>query len=59
MTTEKKGGVNMSSRNKNKKVARHMIAEEKKAVIAVKQVVNNQPLHKRIKYAFKIICGRW
>lgn len=49
----------MSSRNKNKKVARHMTAEEKKAVIAVKQAVNGQPLHKRIKYAFKIICGRW
>ena len=47
----------MSSRTK--KVARHMTAEEKKAVIAVKQTVNGQPLHKRIKYAFKIICGRW
>lgn len=46
----------MSSRTK--KVARHMTAEEK-AVIAVKRAVNNQPLHKRIKYAFKIICGRW
>ena len=49
----------MSSRNKNKRVARHMIAEEKKAVIAVKQAVNGQPLHKRIKYAFKINFGRW
>ena len=49
----------MSNRNKNKRVARHMTAEEKKAVIAVKQAVNNQPLRKRIKYAFKIICGRW
>ena len=49
----------MSSRNKNKRVARHMTAEAKKAVIAVKQAVNDQPLHKRIKYAFKIICGRW
>ena len=47
----------MSSRTK--KVARHMTAEAKKAVIAVKQTVNGQPLHKRIKYAFKIICGRW
>ena len=47
----------MSSRTK--KVARHMTAEAKKAVIAVKQAVNGQPLHKRIKYAFKIICGRW
>ena len=47
----------MSSRTK--KVARHMRAEEKKAVIAVKQAVNGQPLHKRIKYAFKIICERW
>lgn len=47
----------MSSRTK--KVARHMTAEGKKAVIAVKQAVNGQPLHKRIKYAFKIICGRW
>ena len=46
----------MSSRTK--KVARHMTAEAKKAVIAVKQAVNGQPLHKRIKYAFKIIC-RW
>ena len=49
----------MSSRNKNKRVARHMTNEEKKAVIAVKLAVNGQPLHKRIKYAFKIICGRW
>ena len=36
-----------------------MTTEGKKAVIAVKQAVNGQPLHKRIKYAFKIICGRW
>ena len=49
----------MSSRNKNKKVARHITSEAKKAVIAIKKVVNGQPLHKRIKYAFKIICGRW
>ena len=49
----------MSNRNKNKRVARHMTAEAKKAVIAVKQAVNNQPLRKRIIYAFKIICGRW
>lgn len=49
----------MSSRNKNKRIARHMTAEAKKAVIAVKQAVNNQPLHNRIIYAFKIICGRW
>ena len=49
----------MGSRNKNKRVSRHMTAEEKKAVIAVKLAVNGQPLHKRIKYAFKIICGRW
>lgn len=47
----------MSSRSK--KIARHITAEAKKAVIAVKQAVNSQPLHKRIKYAFKIICGRW
>lgn len=49
----------MSTKKRNKAVARHMTAEEKKAVIAVKQAVNGQPLHKRIKYAFKIICGRW
>lgn len=49
----------MSSRNRNKKVARHMTAEAKKIVIAIKQAVNGQPLYKRIKYAFKIICGRW
>ena len=49
----------MSTKNRNKAVARHMTAEGKKAVIAVKQTVNGQPLHKRIKYAFKIICGRW
>ena len=48
----------MSNRNKNKRVARHMTAEEKKAVIAVKLAVNKQPLYKRIKYAFKIICGQ-
>ena len=49
----------MSSRNKNKRVARHMIAEEKKAVIAVKLAVNSQPLHKRIIYALRIIGSRW
>lgn len=49
----------MSSRNKNKCVARHMTAEEKKAVIAVKQAVNKCPLHLRIKYALRIIGGRW
>ena len=49
----------MSNRNKNKKVAHHMTAEAKKAVIAVKQAVNNQPLHKRIIYALRIIGGRW
>ena len=45
--------------NKIKKVARHMTAEAKKAVIAVKQAVNGQPLHKRIIYALRIIGGRW
>lgn len=49
----------MSTKNRNKAVARHMVAEEKKAVIAVKQAVNCQSLHKRIKYAFKIILARW
>lgn len=49
----------MSHRNRNKKVARHMTAEEKKAVIAVKQAVNNLPLFQRIKYAMRIIGGRW
>ena len=49
----------MSSRNRNKKIARHMTAEAKKIVIAINQEVNVLPLHKRIKYAFKIICGRW
>ena len=49
----------MSSRNRNKKVAHHMTAEEKKAVIAVKQAVNGQPLRKRIIYALRIIGGRW
>ena len=43
----------MSTKNRNKAVARHMTAEAKKAVIAVKQAVNNQPLQKRI------IGGRW
>lgn len=57
--TNEMGGVNMSNRNKNKKVARHMTAEAKKAVIAVKQAVNNQPLRKRIIYALRIIGGRW
>ena len=47
----------MSSRTK--KVARHMTSEAKKAVIAVKQAVNGQPLHKRIIYALRIIGGRW
>lgn len=45
------------SRKKN--VAKHMTAEEKKAVIAVKQAVNKLPLGKRIKYALRIIGGRW
>jgi len=49
----------MSTKTKRKAVARHMTAEEKKAVIAVMQAVNSQPLRKRIKYAFKIICGAW
>ena len=49
----------MSNRNKNKKVVRHMTAEAKKAVIAVKQAVNNQPLRRRIIYALRIIGGRW
>ena len=49
----------MSNRNKNKKVARHMTAEAKKAIIALKQAVNNQSLRKRIIYALRIIGGRW
>ena len=49
----------MSSRNKNKRVVRHMTAEAKKAIIAVKQAVNGQPLYKRIIYALRIIGGRW
>ena len=49
----------MSTKNRNKAVARHMRAEEKKAVIAVKQAVNGQPLRKRIIYALRIIGGRW
>ncbi len=49
----------MSSRNRNKKVARNMTAEQKKTVIAVKQAVNKQPLRKRIIYALRIIGGRW
>lgn len=49
----------MSSRNRNKKVARYMTAEAKKIVIAIKQAVNNQPLIKRIIYALRIIGGRW
>ena len=38
---------------------KHMTAEERKAVIAVKQAVNKQPLGKRIKYAMRIILARW
>ena len=49
----------MSNRNRHKRVARHLTAEEKKAVIAVKQAVNKQPLYKRIGYAMRIIAGRW
>ena len=45
--------------SRKKTVTKHMTAIERKAVIAVKQAVNGQPLHKRIKYAFKIICARW
>ena len=36
-----------------------MTAEAKKIVIAIKQAVNGQPLHKRIIYALRIIGGRW
>ena len=49
----------MSTKNRNKAIARHMTTEGKKAVIAVKQAVNNQPLRKRIIYALRIIGGRW
>ena len=49
----------MSTKNRNKAVAHHMTAKEKKAVVAVKQAVNNQPLRKRIIYALRIIGGRW
>lgn len=49
----------MSTKNRNKKVARHITAEAKKIVIAIKQEVNNQPLRKRIIYALRIIGGRW
>jgi len=42
-----------------KAIAKRMTAEEKKAVIAVKMAVNNQPLKKRIGYAWRIICARW
>lgn len=49
----------MSTKNRNKAVVRHMTAEAKKAVIAVKQAVNSQPLRKRIIYALRIIGGRW
>ena len=49
----------MSKRARNRRVALHMTAEERKAVIAVKQAVNKQPLAKRIKYALRIIAGRW
>ena len=49
----------MSQRAKNKRVAHHMTNEEKKAVIAVKQAVNKQPLAKRIGYALRIIAARW
>lgn len=43
----------MSSRNRNKKISRHMTAEAKKTVIDIKQAVNSQPLQKCI------IGGRW
>lgn len=49
----------MSTKNRRKAVARHMTAEERKAVIAVKQAVNKQPLGKRLVYALRIIGGRW
>ena len=42
-----------------KSIAKRMTAEEKKAVIAVKQAVNKQSLKKRIGYALRIIAGRW
>ena len=45
--------------SRKKTVTKHMTAEERKAVIAVKQAVNNQPLGKRIKYAMRIIFARW
>lgn len=45
--------------SRKKTVTKHMTAEERKAVIAVKQAVNKQPLGKRIKYAMRIIIARW
>ena len=49
----------MSTKNRNKAVSRHMTAEAKKIVIAIKQAINNLPLRKRIIYALRIIGGRW
>lgn len=49
----------MSNKARNHRLAKRMTAEERKAVIAVKCAVNKQPFFKRVKYAFKIIAGRW
>ena len=49
----------MRYRKIKKKVKRNITELEKKVIITLKAAVNNQPLRKRIKYAFKIICGRW
>ena len=49
----------MSEQKRNKAVARHMTAEEKKAVIAVKRAVNSLPFFQRLKYALRIIARKW
>lgn len=53
----------MSSKSKNKcknhGIKRHMTDAEIKTVLRMKKTVNEQPLNKRIKYALRIIGGRW
>lgn len=49
----------MSSRSYKKIITKNLTELEKKVIITLKAAVNKQPLHKRIKYALRIIGGRW
>ncbi|MCQ2273066.1 MAG: hypothetical protein MJZ72_09840 [Bacteroidales bacterium] len=47
------------SNNRKKTVTKNLTELEKKVIITLKAAVNHEPLRKRIKYALRIIGGRW